>query len=209
MTVVSPANLWDCTRNPTVHDYMGPWVLLERNLYCCMSFYFSHRGSVVSEINGQYWYVTIHWLIYVFVCYYTVTTISRWRKLIKDVWWSGWVWVGECFFWYWHTCVVPDKGPLIGCVRVCVCYYHYYYFFQFLNCQATQPQVFARHPCPVPTPTVQPCHVLSAWECSGCSSFIDYRYKCYSTYFSKCIVTYICLQCFDAVGWAAGRASGL
>ena len=100
--------------------------------------------------------------------------------------------MGECFFWYWHTCVVPDKGPLIGCVRVCVCYYHYYYFFQFLNCQATQPQVFARHPCPVPTPTVQPCHVLSAWECSGCSSFIDYRYKCYSTYFSKCIVTYIC-----------------
>ena len=23
------------------------------------------------------------------------------------------------------------------------------------------------------------------------------------------IVIYICLQCFDAVGWAAGRASGL
>ena len=22
-------------------------------------------------------------------------------------------------------------------------------------------------------------------------------------------VTYLCLQCFDAVGWAAGRASGL
>ena len=25
---------------------------------------------------------------------------SRWRKLIKDAWWSGWLWVGECFFWY-------------------------------------------------------------------------------------------------------------
>ena len=24
----------------------------------------------------------------------------KWRKMIKDVRWSGWVWVGECFFWY-------------------------------------------------------------------------------------------------------------
>jgi len=23
---------------------------------------------------------------------------SRWRKMIKDVCWTGWVWVGECFF---------------------------------------------------------------------------------------------------------------
>ena len=23
---------------------------------------------------------------------------SKWRKLIKDVQWSGWVWVSECFF---------------------------------------------------------------------------------------------------------------
>jgi len=23
-----------------------------------------------------------------------------WTKLIKVGWWSGWVWVGECFFWY-------------------------------------------------------------------------------------------------------------
>jgi len=44
---------------------------------------------------------------------------SRWRKLIKDVWLSGWVWVGECFFWYRPTRVVPDRGPLNGCVRVC------------------------------------------------------------------------------------------
>jgi len=44
------------------------------------------------------------------------TDHSRWRKLIKDVWWSGWVWVGECFFWYQPTWVVPDKGPLNGCV---------------------------------------------------------------------------------------------
>ena len=25
---------------------------------------------------------------------------STWRNLINDVWWSGCVWVGECFFWY-------------------------------------------------------------------------------------------------------------
>jgi len=34
---------------------------------------------------------------------------GRWKKLIK-IGWSGW-WVGECFFWYWLTRVVPDKGP--------------------------------------------------------------------------------------------------
>ena len=35
---------------------------------------------------------------------------GRWKKLIKIGWWSGW-WVGECFFWYQLTRVVPDKGP--------------------------------------------------------------------------------------------------
>ena len=33
---------------------------------------------------------------------------SRWRELMKGVWWSGWVWVGECFFWYRPIRVVPD-----------------------------------------------------------------------------------------------------
>jgi len=46
---------------------------------------------------------------------------SKWRKLINDVRWSGWVWVGECFFWYRLTWVVPDKRPLNGCVCLCVC----------------------------------------------------------------------------------------
>ena len=45
---------------------------------------------------------------------------SRWRKLIKDVWWTGWVWVGECFFWYRPTQLVQDKGPWNSCVCVCV-----------------------------------------------------------------------------------------
>ena len=29
--------------------------------------------------------------------------------------------MGECFFWYRPTWVVPDKRPLNGCVCVCVC----------------------------------------------------------------------------------------
>jgi len=44
---------------------------------------------------------------------------SRWKKLIKVGWWSGW-WVGECFFWYRLTRVVPDKEPLNGCCCCCV-----------------------------------------------------------------------------------------
>ena len=29
--------------------------------------------------------------------------------------------MGECFFWYRLTRVVPDRGPLNGCVCVCAC----------------------------------------------------------------------------------------
>jgi len=43
----------------------------------------------------------------------------KWRKMIKDVRSSGWVWVGECFFWYLPTRVVPHKRPLNCCVCVC------------------------------------------------------------------------------------------
>ena len=45
----------------------------------------------------------------------------RWRKVIKEVRWPGWVWTGECFFWYWPTRVVPDKRPLNGCCWCCCC----------------------------------------------------------------------------------------
>ena len=37
----------------------------------------------------------------------------------KGTRWSGWVWVGECFFWYRPTRVVPDQRPLNG--RRCCC----------------------------------------------------------------------------------------
>ena len=43
----------------------------------------------------------------------------KWRKMIKEARWSGWVWVGECFFWYRPTRVVPDQRPLNG--RCCCC----------------------------------------------------------------------------------------
>ena len=42
---------------------------------------------------------------------------SRWKKLIKIGWWSGW-WVGECFFWYWLTRIVLDKGPQNDCCNL-------------------------------------------------------------------------------------------
>ena len=46
----------------------------------------------------------------------------KWRKMIKDVRWSGWVWVGECFFWYRPTrSGSPGQKTLNGCVCVCVC----------------------------------------------------------------------------------------
>ena len=54
---------------------------------------------------------------------------------------SSWVWVGEYFFWYRLTWVVPEKGPLNGS---CVCYWlqirkhrihpnfaNFFYFFCF------------------------------------------------------------------------------
>ena len=47
------------------------------------------------------------------------TDRCKWRKVIKEARWSGWVWVGECFFWYWPTRVVPDQRPLNG--RCCCC----------------------------------------------------------------------------------------
>jgi len=35
---------------------------------------------------------------------------GRWKKLIKNGWWSRWR-VGECFFWHRLARVVPDKLP--------------------------------------------------------------------------------------------------
>ena len=47
------------------------------------------------------------------------TDRCKWRKMIKEARWSGWVWVGECSFWYRPTRVIPDQRPLNG--RRCCC----------------------------------------------------------------------------------------
>jgi len=46
----------------------------------------------------------------------------KWRKMIKEARWSGWVWVGECSFWYRPTRVVPDQRPLNGRRCCCCCF---------------------------------------------------------------------------------------
>ena len=46
----------------------------------------------------------------------------RWKKQIRDDWWPRQVWVGECFFWYRLTRVVPDKiQRAVKWLCVCVC----------------------------------------------------------------------------------------
>ena len=42
------------------------------------------------------------------------------EKADRDDWWPRWVWVGECFFWYWLTRVVLDKFHR-AIKRLCVC----------------------------------------------------------------------------------------
>jgi len=53
--------------------------------------------------------------------------------VIKEARWSGWVWVGECFFWYRPTRVVPDQRPLNG--RCCCCYFMCLYLLSFCMLQ--------------------------------------------------------------------------
>ena len=56
---------------------------------------------------------------------------SKWRKLIKDVWWSGWVWVGECFF---LVPAYPGSPRPKAVKRLCVCVslprYNKYYTYE-------------------------------------------------------------------------------
>jgi len=69
---------------------------------------------------------------------------SKWRKLIKDVRWSGWVWVRECFFWYRPTRVVPDQVPLNGCMCVCVCMQQDYNII-IMRGRMSKPNISKRH----------------------------------------------------------------
>jgi len=49
-------------------------------------------------------------------------------------------------------------------------------------------------------------YYIYAFVCMIASLFI---YTEYNVYISDFIFLTVCLHCFDAVGWAAGRASGL
>ena len=81
--------------------------------------------------------ISIYFILTLFL-YFFAMDCSRWRKLIKDIWWSGWVWVGECFFWYRPTRVVPHKGLLNGCVCVFIlfCMCRYYSYLLLLLCRS-------------------------------------------------------------------------
>ena len=48
---------------------------------------------------------------------WTIANGERWSKEVR---WPGWVWAGECFFWYRPTRFVPDKRPLNGCYCCCL-----------------------------------------------------------------------------------------
>ena len=89
-----------------------------KNTYC--EFLFSIFGCLVAIETVYHSNTSLHFL--------TLTLfliISSWRKVEKME--KGdkgstmirMVWVGECFFWYWPTRVVPDQRPLNG--RCCCC----------------------------------------------------------------------------------------
>jgi len=44
---------------------------------------------------------------------------SRWRKLLKDGWWSGKIWIDECFFSGTDVCEILTSGNLQTCLKYC------------------------------------------------------------------------------------------
>jgi len=87
-----------------------------------------HRSQapMISSINPFFKFITVFYIVKEDCQARKLNTEdamdhSKWMKLIKDVRWPGWERVGECFFWYRPTRVVPDQRPLNGCVCVCVC----------------------------------------------------------------------------------------
>jgi len=77
-----------------------------RQLFCYFWTWMSYRWSL-HHICGILGDCVLHKLIS-----NIVVDCSRRRKLIKDVWWLRWLWVGECFFWYQRTRVVPDPSAV-------------------------------------------------------------------------------------------------
>ena len=153
-----------------------------------------------------------------------VVDCSKWRKLIKDIRWSGYVWVGECFCWYWPTRVLPDQRPLNGCVCMCMgllrkcrvdsdCEEHIkksmYVNEQlkpaYTECRAAKGVCDLSEYCSGNDP-VCPSDVYRR-NTDSCT--VDgVRHQSIAFFFCFYCIISDNLQCFDAVGWAAGRASG-
>jgi len=93
----------------------------------------------------------------------------KWRKVIKEVSWSGWVWAGECFFWYWPTRVVPDKRPLNGLL-----------LGPELCSEVNEPQL---HSLPAKPPRRAPAFKSRPDTCNT-------KYKLLTTYIYICIYIY-------------------
>jgi len=109
----------------------------------------------------------------------------KWRKMIKDVRSSGWVWVGECFFWYRPTRVVPDKRPLNGCVCVCVYFiWKIYFYFSVENGQPREPALCQLNRQTYFVPCGFECRSWPISRCTNLSHLLLYSLYC-AVYWSE------------------------
>ena len=131
--------------------------------------------------------------------------------------WSGWVWVGECFFWYRPTRVVPDKGLLSWCQTVCTFTVRTHthtrvtptWRLKAVWCSqlseaassGSTRQTWFTGPGHFTGPTHNgQTFCLSTRCCNWVRALLDFIFISISVFLSLS-----CLQCYDAVGWAAGR----
>ena len=131
--------------------------------------------------------------------------------------WSGWVWVGECFFWYRPTRVVPDKGLLSWCQTVCTFTVRTHthtrvtptWRLEAVWCSqlseaassGSTRQTWFTGPGHFTGPTHNgQTFCLSTRCCNWVRALLDFIFISISVFLSLS-----CLQCYDAVGWAAGR----
>jgi len=89
--------------------------------WCCYYECINGWPLTIVYIALRFHYLCNVWLVERFIKLNKEDAVDRckWRKVIKEARWSGWVWVGECFFWYQPTRVVPDQRLLNS--RCCCC----------------------------------------------------------------------------------------
>jgi len=77
--------------------------------WCCYYECINGWPLTIVYIALRFHYLCNVWLVERFIKLNKEDAVDRckWRKVIKEARWSGWVWVGECFFWYQPTRVVP------------------------------------------------------------------------------------------------------